>query len=844
MAEGIRSEAPHAASAAPHPTTSQAAPPPGAPHATTADGRKAPAPRTPALRVPVVPRASALRAAAHGIRDAHLGSDPGLGRLRSALTAGLAMAGALGVEYLYARLAGAAPQDMIVYMIIGTVIAMLGSNALAGPSVVANLRIAVFFPVALFAGLLPGIAVAAHDVPMLAGFVVVMFAAVYVRRFGLAYFFYGFMGWMGYFFAAFLHPQVAQLPGLVVAVLLATVWVTALCLALLRHRAGNALRHARAAFGARARAVARTAAALLAAERPRRRARLRRELHLRQLGLAETALLVEGWSTEPGALPEGWSPRALRRRLLEAQLAIEAMAHAADTLARQPYEPEGPRAAAHAIAQALGHHHYPRAGRLARALLESRRSDAPGSAPGALPAARQLAAAAATYTGLVGRVPAPGTTPPADSGFEPAVALSLGNLPGSPSVAKDVHARGRGWNPLRRVRLSTRQAFQAAFAGGLAIVVGKAISEQRYYWAVIAAFVAFTGTATRSETVIKAGHRVLGTLLGIIAGIGLAHLTTGHDLLALTLIVVSMSVGFYLVKVSYAYMIFFVTIMVAQMYTLLHEFSAELLLLRLEETAAGALVGILVSLLFLPTSTRDTVNAARAELFGALTELLEGVALRFEGAAVEDADPDALAREVDHRLHALALVARPLTRPLVRRHDPSYLRERLRVYAAAARRARVLVPLASAATHTAAPTPPRAHLATATRALAAATRDLTSHPDRAVVATDEVRTSLAAARASLAAAEEAARAEHTRTPRALLPLHHLCDLLDDLATAPALHRGGPAPAIPARETAPATPMTTAPTAAAPVTRAVVDGSPLGTAPVGNVEIPRLTERRG
>ncbi|WP_010299638.1 FUSC family protein, partial [Streptomyces sp. SA3_actF] len=317
---------------------------------------------------------------------------------------------------------------------------------------------------------------------------------------------------------------------------------------------------------------------------------------------------------------------------------------------------------------------------------------------GALPAARQLAAAAATYTGLAGRVPAPGAPAPADTGFEPAVALSLGNLPGSPSVAKDVHARGRGWNPLRGVPLSTRQAFQAACAGGLAIVVGKAISEQRYYWAVIAAFVAFTGTATRSETVIKAGHRVLGTLLGIIAGIGLAHLTTGHSLLALTLIVVSMSVGFYLVKVSYAYMIFFVTIMVAQMYTLLHEFSAELLLLRLEETAAGALVGILVSLLFLPTSTRDTVNSARAELFGALTELLEGVALRFEGAAVEDADPDALAREVDHRLRALALVARPLTRPLVWRNNPSYLRERLRVYAAAARRARVLVPLASAAT--------------------------------------------------------------------------------------------------------------------------------------------------
>ncbi|MEW2269550.1 hypothetical protein [Streptomyces griseofuscus] len=65
---------------------------------------------------------------------------------------------------------------------------------------------------------------------------------------------------------------------------------------------------------------------------PRRHARLRR-LHVRQLRLSEAALMIEGWSAEPGALPAGWSGPALRRRLLEAYLAIDAPAAAAETLA-------------------------------------------------------------------------------------------------------------------------------------------------------------------------------------------------------------------------------------------------------------------------------------------------------------------------------------------------------------------------------------------------------------------------------------------------------------------------------------------------------------------------------
>ncbi|MCR6489582.1 FUSC family protein [Amycolatopsis sp. OK19-0408] len=233
----------------------------------------------------------------------------------------------------------------------------------------------------------------------------------------------------------------------------------------------------------------------------------------------------------------------------------------------------------------------------------------------------------------------------------------MGALPGSAAAAGDVEPRGGAWNPLRRLDLTTRQAVQVAVAGGLAIVLGRLLSEQRYYWAVIAAFVAFTGTATRSEVFLKSVNRVLGTLVGLGAGIALAHLTAGNTAAVLAVIVGSMFCGFYLQRLSYAYMIFFVTIMVSQLYSVLNEFSPGLLVLRLEETAIGAAVGIAVGLVLTPLSTRDTVRTAERTLLRTFGELLADVAERLEGGVP---DLDARVRVLDNDLRQLRLVAAPL----------------------------------------------------------------------------------------------------------------------------------------------------------------------------------------
>lgn len=513
--------------------------------------------------------------------DRIVGSDPGLTQLRQAGSAVIAMASAIGVEYAFALRTHADGQTALIAMLLGAIVAMMGSMALTGTGMWRKVGIAVFFPVALGIGMVIGVAVGDRTDLMLGIFVVVMFAAVFVRRFGGAFFFYGFMLWMGYFFAAFLHATAPMLPGLLIYIVIASVWVLLLSVTVLRTNPSRTLRRVVRAFDARARSVARACADLLNAfgTDERHRARLRRRLGARTAGLVEAALMVEGWSAEPGALPLGWHASGLRRRLLDAQHLIEQLVHAATSFTAR----DGEFALAAAkVADRLARRDDRGANLAAYELAEA--AEAAGTGAAGWWPARHFAAAALEFIALVKQA---GKPAPASEGFQPAVDLALGLLPGSPAVAKDVPARGVRWNPLARLDMVSRQAIQVAVAGGIAILLGREISETRYYWAVLAAFIMFAGTATRTEAFLKGFNRVLGTLIGLVAAIGFAELTAGSTVGVLLVVNLSMFFGFYLINRSYAYMIFFVTIMVGQLYSVFHEFSPGFMVLRLEETALG-----------------------------------------------------------------------------------------------------------------------------------------------------------------------------------------------------------------------------------------------------------------
>ncbi len=648
----------------------------------------------------------------HETWDRVVASDPGLSRLRMAGSAAVAMATALAVEYGFAVLTGAPAQGRVIAMLLGAIVAMMGSMALTGSGVWDKVRTAAFFPVALGAGMAAGVTVGRHTDLMLGVFVLVMFAAVYIRRFGLPFFFYGFMGWMGYFFSTFLHATWPMVPALLVAIVVGTVWVLLLSVTVLRTNPARTLRRTVRAFDARARAVTRAGADLLAGDAAAPTAaswRPARRLRAQQARLSDVALMVEGWSAEPAALPGGWSAAALRRRLIDAHQAVDGIASAADALSTADAEV---RVAALRVLDLLARREDAAAEQAAHALADAAQgAGGPGASPRAGDAAhgagdasgwwpaRHLAAATLEFTGLVRTRETPAAPDEIDE-FEPAVSLALGNLPGSPAVARDVAARGGRWNPLVKRAMTTRQAVQVAVAGGLAIMAGREVSATRYYWAVIAAFIMFTGTGSRSETFVKGFNRVLGTLAGLFVSIWVAHLTTGHTWLILTAVIGSVFCGFYLLRLSYAYMIFFITIMVGQLYTVLHRFSDGIMVLRLEETVIGAVIGFAVAMVVVPVSTRDTVRTARDNLLVSLSELLRTVADHLEGGTPQrgedptETEPppplDQLTRAVDDRVRQLALVAKPLLRPLVWGNSPPRSRHRVALYGATATHARGL----------------------------------------------------------------------------------------------------------------------------------------------------------
>lgn len=617
--------------------------------------------------------------------DRVVASDPGLGRLRLALSVVVCVGTSLPLQLLLGSILGYRPDHLVSTTLFGAVVAMLAANALVSKSRARIVRTAAVFPLAIAVGLVPATTVSGSRALQVIGFAVVLFAAVWVRKFGSDWFFYGFMTWMAFFFATFLQATWTLLPELLLASTASTVWVSILSFALFHSQGRRVLRSTVRASYSHARAVARECVDLLDVRPDSERGRTRalRSLSRRRAALAEAGLLVDAWSGDQDALPQGWSAAALRRRMVETQQAVDRFAGAAIALegASTEITLESRRALNH-----LARHRDTAAiaatDRLDR-LADRARDDGDDS----WWPARHLAFGVREFLRFDAA-----DDPPVDEtidhpSFEPVSLLVRGDLPGSPSVGRGVPSRASRWNPASRLSMSTRQAWQVAIAGLISILVGTLLSPTHYYWAAIAVFVTFTGTGTRTETLLRGCARIGGTVVGIGAALVIAAATTGHTVAIVATILVAVFMAFYLAKVSFLASTFFVTILLGQLYTAIGTYSNGLLELRLGETAIGAVVGVSVAMLFAPLSTRDTVRAARDDLLVALEELLRGVAAHVAG---ERADLNELVRTLDDRARRINLVARPLTKPVVAGRSSRRTRRRLTLYAAAVTQARGL----------------------------------------------------------------------------------------------------------------------------------------------------------
>jgi hypothetical protein len=164
---------------------------------------------------------------------------------------------------------------------------------------------------------------------------------------------------------------------------------------------------------------------------------------------------------------------------------------------------------------------------------------------------------------------------------------------------------------------------------------------------------------------------------------------------ALPLILVSIFGAFYLMRISYALMTFFITLLLGELYALLGTFTPELMLLRLAETAVGGAIGVAVAALVLPIPTRVAATAARRALLGQLRALLEDLLRTLRGpadagVAHTEIDLAGASRALDARLHQLLLLNATLLRPAPFPRNGERGR-RLMIYTSLAHHARSLV---------------------------------------------------------------------------------------------------------------------------------------------------------
>ena len=250
------------------------------------------------------------------------------------------------------------------------------------------------------------------------------------------------------------------------------------------------------------------------------------------------------------------------------------------------------------------------------------------------------------------------------SAFQSSVVLIGGWLPGSAQVSSTASLEGGSrWDKRAGLPRYTRNAIQIGVAAGVAIALGDLVSPQRFYWAVLATFIIFMGAHNAGEQVRKALFRVVGTVIGIGVGSLLVSAVGHHTLWSIGVVLVSLFLGLYLFRISYAFLAVAITVTVSQLYQQLGEFTNSLLLVRLEETALGAAVAIVVVMLVLPLRTRQVLRVAVREHVEAVGQLVDHASARLAGRADGvDSTLRSDARAVDAAYQAVVATAQPVRR--------------------------------------------------------------------------------------------------------------------------------------------------------------------------------------
>lgn len=623
---------------------------------------------------------------------------------------------------------------LVVAMLLGGLVGLMTAMNVSDRTLVGQVVTLTYIPAAMIGALAIGLALGSDRPVALAVMVLVLTAGAYGRRFGPRGAPAGVLLFVGYFYGFFLSAtlRVSAVGWLAAEVGVAVAAAVAVRLVVFRPSPEADLRRALRSYGARARRVTTLALGYLEVPDGRRL----RALHRWLVRLDEAALIVEGQLDDPLPVPAGTALRLrqwlfdVELALTNAARFVEMLAGGERQASREEQRLARDALAALAAGDNAAAQH--EVGHLRRAVATSTGRPSPVTSPrdetappegragegghhqegqggsdgrvasgggwrpagaGEPPSSRVvlhryadaievLAAALGEDPGDPEAIPTPAAAafpapPPRDptalaggsAAFRPAVTLRAGWLPGTADVSTEAST-----GPGVPVRLApyVRTTAQMTVAASVAIVAGDALDAQRFYWAVVAALLVLVGTNTVAEQLRKAAYRIVGTLVGVVAGTALVDAVGTHSAWSLVVVVASVWVGMYLFRVNYAFMAMAITVSLSQAYLSLGEFSGGLLADRLAETALGAGAAMATVLVVVPLRTRRVLDVATADLVDAVVAVADAaVALvqprEARGPTAPGDDSPVAAdglrtagRRVDAAYQALMATAQPL----------------------------------------------------------------------------------------------------------------------------------------------------------------------------------------
>ena len=464
--------------------------------------------------------------------DLLVSSDPGLNRLRGAAQSVLTIAVALGAEWAFVHLTGAlqigggaiasgatasqvvvANHDLLaIAMLLGAIVGLIASMGVHDPTAKGQVITFLILPIPMISALALGIALGDYRLAALVVIALVLAFGTYLRRFGPRGFLAGQLLFVGYFVGFSLHSAVTigDLGWLAAEVGVGLAVVAAVRFALFYPHPGRALERTGRSFHARARHVSSLALDLFDNVRLDRR-RVRR-MHRQLIRLNEAALMIDAQLGDPDAVPGGSSGELLHNRLFDIELALTNIGRFAETMARTDLPGEQRSEVRLALLDLAGGDNKGAKAHAEALIGLLHAAGRPPAGDDRTPAvvAHRFAGSVIDLCDAMTEWMELGTADIEQSTFQSVDLTVLGGWPRTrlhPAALRRSRAVPGGMAATRLPALPLN-AVQIGVAAGVAIVLGDLISPERFYWAVIAAFITFMGAHNAGEQIHKANfHR-------------------------------------------------------------------------------------------------------------------------------------------------------------------------------------------------------------------------------------------------------------------------------------------------------------------------------------------------